>query len=219
MEQKSTAQKTTQSLRAKVGAMRGTVTVCSQCNSTFTSSHNRGQLYCSRQCAKTAFWASTPQAELDVQTAKMAKSLQGRPSWNKGISCRETTKAKLSAVHKLSGHKPKILGGNGRTNQHEMMAQEMLPATWIPQHPILTNQPRGSGYPSCYKADFANVRLKKILEIDGNSHTSRKHLDAKRDTFLASLGWSVYRVTNSEIQSMYTTFKLTGRTTILSRIH
>jgi very-short-patch-repair endonuclease len=218
MEQISTAQKITQSLRASVGALRGNVTVCSQCNSMFTSTHNRGQLYCSRRCSKTAFWQNASQGELDAQTAKMSASLTGRPSWNKGIPCRETTKAKLSAAHKLSGHKPKILGGNGRTCLHEAMAAEMLPTTWLPQYAIATKQPRGSGYPPCYKADFANPGLMKILEIDGNSHTSRRRLDAKKDLFLASLGWSVYRATNKEVQSMYTTFKSTGRTTILSKV-
>lgn len=218
MEQKSTAQKITQSLRAMVGAKQGTVTVCSQCSLMFTSSHNRGQLYCSRRCSKAAFWENASQKEIAAQAQKVSEALQGRSPWNKGVPCAETTKTKLRLAHLASGHKPKVLGGNGRTNRHEAMAAEMLPKTWIPQLVIATKQPKGSGYPHSYKPDFANPRLKKILEIDGGSHTSRKHLDAKKDSFLASLGWSVYRITNSEVQSMYTTFKSTGRTTILSRV-
>ena len=218
MAQISTAQKTTQSLRAAVGVARGIATICSQCGSIFTSTHNRGQLYCGRKCSKVAFWANASAQELAAQTEKMSKSLMGRESWNKGVPCSDITKAKLSAAHKLSGHHPKILGGNGRANQHETMTAEMLPATWMPQYAIPTKQPRGSGYPTCYKADFANPRLMKILEVDGNSHTSRKHLDAKKDSFLGSLGWSVYRVSNTEIESMYITFKSTGRTTILSKV-
>lgn len=218
MEQKSTAQKITQSLRTSVGAKRGTVTICSQCGSTFTSTHNRGQLYCSKKCSKEAFWANASQSELNAQTMKMAKSMIGKTPWNKGLPTREETKVKLRMAHLASGHHPQVLGGNGRVTECEQLAAEMLPSTWVHQFAIPTKQPRDSGYPTCYKVDFANPRLMKVLEIDGNSHTSRKHLDAKKDSFLASLGWLVFRVTNNEIRSMYTTFKSTGRTTILSKV-
>lgn len=218
MEQLSTAQKITQSLRTQVGAKRGTAAVCLQCKLPFVSTHCRGQIYCSRSCASIAKHKNTPPEEAAVSTKKMIASLKGKPAWNKGIPCREETKFKISAAHIIAGRKPPVLGGNGRPNECEQLAAEMLPSTWVHQFAIPTKQPRDSGYPTCYKVDFANPRLMKVLEIDGNSHASRKHLDAKKDSFLASLGWSVFRVTNNEIRSMYTTFKSTGHTTILSKV-
>ena len=218
MEQLSTAQKITQSLRAKGGSLQGSLSTCKLCGSTFVSSHNRGQLYCGRSCSKQSAWAQTSTAERAATLAKMSASMMGKPGHLKGKHHTEETKFLLSQAHKKSGHKPLQRGGNGKTSPCEQMATEMLPSTWVAQFAIPTKQPRGSGYPTAYKADFANFKLKKILEIDGSSHSSRKDLDAKKDTFLASLGWSVYRVSNAEIRSMYTTFKLTGRTTILSKV-
>lgn len=218
MEQLSPVQKITQSLRASVGATRGIATVCSQCNSMFTSTHNRGQLYCSRSCSKKAMWANFTPEEEQARTAKVSASMIGRPTWNKGLPWSGKVKAKLSQAHKASGHRPKTRGGNGKAVPCELMAQEMLPKTWRSQLTIKTGKKPVDGYPHHYKADFANPKLKKILEIDGNSHRQRKHLDAKKDELLASLGWSVFRVSNETIRSMYTTFKSTGRTTILSLV-
>lgn len=213
----SNAQKTTQSLRAKGGALRGQSAICGWCDLAFTSTHNRGQLYCSRSCSKSAMWKSSTPQEKAARIKKVATALKGRPSWNLGIPCRPETKMLLSGIHLLSKHRPKVRGGNGKVAPSEALAAEMLPKTWVPQFAISTNKPRGSGYPTHYKADFANPRLRKVLEIDGNSHTSRKSLDAKKDALLCSLGWSVLRVSNKQVLEAYLIFKSTGRMTILSR--
>jgi len=54
------------------------------------------------------------------------------------------------------------------------------------QHPI-----------SRFIADFAIVKSKIVIEIDGGVHrlASVQALDAERDTQLAALGWRVLRVT------------------------
>lgn len=214
----STARQTTLSLRQKAGAKRGQRAACLQCGSMFTATHNRGQLYCGRGCSKRANWSNSTPLEREARTQKTANALKGRTTWNKGVPCKPLTRLLLSLGHKASGHRPKTRGGNGHVSPTEALVWEMLPATWVAQHPIKTLQPKGSGYPPAYKVDFANPQLKKVLEIDGGSHSSRKHLDAKRDALLTSLGWCVYRISNQEAQSLYTTFKSTGRRTILSKI-
>lgn len=93
--------------------------------------------------------------------------------------------------------------------------REMLPKYWEFQYVILTGAKKGSGTATNYKVDFALSFKKWALEIDGTSHTSRKHLDAKKDTLLASLGWCVFRVSNAQVREWYTTFKSTGRIPIL----
>jgi hypothetical protein len=89
---------------------------------------------------------------------------------------------------------------------------EMLSSDWIAQYAIPTKIPRGNGYPTCYKADFADPTRKMIIEVDGESHRSRKQMDEKRDSFLESLGWSTWRVSNARVKELYTTWKQTGFT-------
>lgn len=192
------------------GWKRGDSGVCQCCGSTFVSSTNRGQKYCSRSCGRKAMWASKTMEERAALIEKGAVKLRGRPSWNKGVPCRTETKAKLSAAHRASGHRPCVQGGNGRIAPCEQMMLEMLPPYWNFQHVILTGKPRGSGFCAAYKVDFALPYKLWALEVDGNSHIARRHLDAKKDSCLESLGWSVFRVTNAQVRAWYTTFKLTG---------
>lgn len=210
MARQSPAPKITHSLPLTAGWKRGASGVCQSCGSTFISSTNRGQLYCSRSCSGRARWAGKTPAERAAISAKTAAKLLGRPSWNKGIPCSSATKQRLSASHKASGHRPILRGGNGQIAPCEQMMREMLPPYWDYQYVVLTGEPRGKGYPTSYKLDFALPFKRWGLEVDGNSHTSRKGLDAKKDTLLASLGWCVFRVTNQQVRAWYTTFKLTG---------
>lgn len=211
MGQKLNAQKTTLSQPPKVGWKRGAQGVCQWCGSTFISSTNKGQLYCNRSCGRKAMWAAKSPEQRKMIAQKTATKLLGRPSWNKGIPCRPETRAKLSVAHKTSGHQPKLRGGNGHVAPCEQMMREMLPKYWEFQYVILTGAKKGSGVATSYKVDFALSFKKWVLEIDGTSHTSRKHLDAKKDTLLASLGWRVFRVSNAQVREWYTTFKSTGR--------
>jgi very-short-patch-repair endonuclease len=55
------------------------------------------------------------------------------------------------------------------------------------------------GYPSHYKIDIAEPKQKIAIEVDGNSHHSRKALDTKKDAKLRSLGWIVLRFWNRDI--------------------
>jgi len=215
MAQESSVPKIIHSQPNQVGVKQGKQGVCAYCGLTFTSSTNRGQLYCGKSCSRRAMWASKTQEERNEITSKTASKLLGRPSWNKGVPCREETKRKLSAAHKTSGHKPKVQGGNGRVAPCEAMLREMLQPYWISQYSVKTNKPRGSGYAAAYKLDFALPFKKWGLEVDGNSHTARKHLDAKKDSLLASLGWCIFRVTNAQVRAWYTTFKSMGHITIL----
>jgi very-short-patch-repair endonuclease len=52
-----------------------------------------------------------------------------------------------------------------------------------------------------YIADFASVRARLVVEVDGGTHSSdAEHAhDERRDTFLRSLNWEVIRVTNDDV--------------------
>ena len=194
----------------KGGWKHGDSGVCQWCGSTFVSSTNRGQLFCSRSCSRFAMWQAKSSVERKAIAEKAAIKLRGRPSWNKGIPCRPETRAKLSAGHKAIGHCPRNRGGNGKIAPCEAMMREMLPAYWRGGFPIVTGIPRGNGYPPCYKVDFALPFKKLAIEVDGSSHTSRRSLDAKKDSFLMSRGWQVWRVSNEQVRKWFTTFKSTG---------
>jgi len=52
-----------------------------------------------------------------------------------------------------------------------------------------------------YIADFACIRARLVIEVDGATHNSdaeRRH-DARRDAFLRSRSWQIVRVTNDDV--------------------
>jgi hypothetical protein len=153
--------------------------------------------------------------EKTSKTAKKNYASGQRTTWNKGLEWSDEVKQKLSLAHKLSGHQPIVRGGNGKISECEKMMREILPSEWIMQCAIPTKMGRTSGYPTCYKVDFGIPQKKIALEVDGNSHRSRKRLDEKKDTFLQSLGWTVLRISNNRAQEMYSIYKLTGSMIIL----
>ena len=55
--------------------------------------------------------------------------------------------------------------------------------------------------PYHYRLDMANPELKIAVEVDGRSHNWEKvkESDARKDAFLASLGWIVLRFSNTAV--------------------
>lgn len=55
--------------------------------------------------------------------------------------------------------------------------------------------------PKCYKVDLADPETKLAIEVDGNSHLTKKwrFLDARKTEILSLIGWSVLRFTNQEV--------------------
>lgn len=97
--------------------------------------------------------------------------------------------------------KPQVRGGNGTgPTKAESQIMEWFPdASW--NFPVKTKKKRGTGYPTNYKVDVAFVDLKLAIEADGASHllAARKGKDAKKDSLLKELGWTVLRLKNSQI--------------------
>src|SRR5262249_44048133 len=52
-----------------------------------------------------------------------------------------------------------------------------------------------------YVADFACVRARLIVEVDGGTHSNSAEVehDRKRDAYLLSKGWRVFRVSNEDV--------------------
>lgn len=51
-----------------------------------------------------------------------------------------------------------------------------------------------------YFADFACIKARFIVELDGASHDVRHNYDAKRDARLRNEGWTILRISNDEIE-------------------
>jgi very-short-patch-repair endonuclease len=52
-----------------------------------------------------------------------------------------------------------------------------------------------------YIVDFACTRTHLVIEVDGDTHSTDVELehDRKREIYLTSLGWRVFRVTNEDV--------------------
>jgi hypothetical protein len=98
------------------------------------------------------------------------------------------------------GWMPQVQGGNGKPPP---VAQMLLASAlgWEMEVAVPTKQPRGSGYPTCYKLDMANRDLRIGVEVDGPSHCSleRQAQDRKKEELLQSLGWKVLRFSNEVV--------------------
>jgi very-short-patch-repair endonuclease len=51
-----------------------------------------------------------------------------------------------------------------------------------------------------YIADFACMKARLVVELDGPSHDTRLAYDAKRNLDLQKMGWTVIRFTNEDVR-------------------
>lgn len=112
---------------------------------------------------------------------------------------RPEVREKVSRRLKAMNHQPSVRGGNGRgLTEPQRMMKEILGEPW--QAELSVSLGRSTpGYPTHYKLDLGNAEMRVGIELDGNSHRSRKAQDQKKDEKLASLGWTVLRFWNREI--------------------
>lgn len=131
----------------------------------------------------------------------------------------EATRKKVSDTLKLIKHKPKLQGGNGKpaTTAEMILFTIFSGLGFVMQPAIKTGVKRGdlAKIPPSYKPDIGNFSIKLAIEADGSSHTSRRHLDAKKDATLRGLGWTVLRFTNQQILTETTWMVETVMSTIL----
>lgn len=110
-------------------------------------------------------------------------------------------RAKISRRLQEMNHGPSVRGGNGRglTREQRLLA-DALGDSWQAEFALSLGR-RKAGYPTHYKLDIANFSLKIAIDVDGNSHHSRRSQDAKKDAMLVSLGWKVLRFWNRDIRT------------------
>ena len=93
---------------------------------------------------------------------------------------------------KAYGGRPR---GNGKppTEAEAEMTRRLASLGFIPEFILKTG--KKSPLPVHYKIDLAHPAEKVAVEIDGSSHSGsrREETDARKDSFLRSIGWRVLR--------------------------
>jgi hypothetical protein len=181
---------------------------CAQCGRSYTAKDfpsRPAKKFCSRDCELA--WRATDQtmkthARRGLEAAHRSPALQDYL-----MSARNPFRGPGAEVIRTRGHAvqaaagwPTLTGGNGTglTTPQELLLRQ-LGEEFTPEYSIgLKKEP---GYPKKYSADLACSRLKLIIELDGHSHWGkpRQELDRKRDTKLASLGWTTLRFQNETV--------------------
>lgn len=173
---------------------------------------------CSRSCARKQMWKAMPVVQREAVSKKMSESSTGRPSWNSGRPWPAAHRARLSRQAKLEGRTIKIRGGNGTGMAPcEKLVAEVLPPGWRWNFAVPLG-PRRSGYPTCYKLDFALPEKKIGLEVDGPSHRnpSRRAQDWRKVLRLGQYGWRVFRISNEKVRSSTTSELRAALTSLLA---
>jgi very-short-patch-repair endonuclease len=117
-------------------------------------------------------------------------------------SCPEF-RAKLDAISKSRKGKSWIglRGGNGFITEPQRLLAEAT--GWPMEHAVLTApvKEKFPSLPNCYKVDLAFPALKIAVEVDGDSHKTKKwkFLDKRKTAVLNALGWSVLRFSNEQV--------------------
>ena len=199
MEQQSTAPKITRSSHLKGGSKPGTwqgelvysaKKTCENCGAIFRPWMKAGvrpmrrgawekQRFCSISCSKE----------------------KENAMWVPGATERMT-----NTLRKI-GHHPKDRFGNGHgMTKPQQAVLTWLGAGWIAELSIATGASPGTGLPRNYKPDIAHPEMKIAIELDGASHSGKRLIeDRRKDNFLTSAGWKVFRVKNKDADRLCST--------------
>lgn len=129
---------------------------------------------------------------------------------------RPEVREKVSFKLRAMGWKPPVRGGNGHgpTLHEQRLASALGMETSVV---VKTGKPRGSEFPQHYKLDIGSHELRLGIEVDGQSHgvLERKRQDRKKENFLRSIGWTVLRFSNAEVDKNLTGCVQAVQSTIL----
>jgi hypothetical protein len=153
----------------------------------------KAKIYANRDWSKISKKRYTDNPQLGInQSARMkANNPSQRPDVQEKI---KTTKRINGTLHVWKGER----GGNGKLTEPQ---QRLAIALGWPTEVAISLGKRKSGYPTCYKVDVGNEKLKIAIEVDGAGHQKKQvaQKDRKKEKMLNLLGWTVLRFTNREI--------------------
>lgn len=166
-----------------------------------------GRMYCSKSCRSKHMYVLMPEMREKSRTSmkKIRVLPEVQEKLNKHLHSESNpfrhpeVRRKAHAALREQGY-AHLNGGNGKAIS---IPQKLLAARlgWQTECVVLTMKKRGEGYPPAYKIDIADPVLKIGIEVDGHSHSLEKVKikDRKKDDFLTSLGWKIFRFKNKEV--------------------
>jgi hypothetical protein len=160
---------------------------CKTCNKEFYAQPYLSRMYCNPKCA--------------------GKSSSIRMKENNPMRD-DSVRKKVSNTLKKIGHKPKVLGGNGRgpSVYQKQLYDELVKINDSFKMEFIFKTKlfnKDKIYPNHYKIDIALFSHKIAIEVDGSSHNSKKVkiCDKKKSDLLISQGWKVLRLSNYQIET------------------
>ena len=140
---------------------------------------------------------------------------------NRDISLR---KRLMESAAKWRRDHPTFLnrGGKPRITKPQMKLATALGLLDNMEHIVLTKGAKGivPSLPSWYPVDIAHPQSKIAIEVDGNSHRTKKwkFIDARKEKVLSFLGWLVLRFWNKDVLEKTEEITNTIRGFITSRL-
>jgi hypothetical protein len=157
--------------------------------------------YCSLECASKVKKEALVKSATIIRNSKEFRQRASErmkvknPMWMDGV--------KDKMIESSKGKTFLSRGGNGQLTKHQIMLH--LGTGFPMEHPIETATVKHlfKSVPNAYKVDLAYVENKLAIEVDGASHKLKKwkFLDKRKTEILNSLGWTVIRFTNQEVET------------------
>ena len=184
-----------------------------------TQSQMKKQICCSISCASKMKWKKEETRQKWKNSMKkhnMSEKMKEVHRKNPNIRKESSERMKknnpmfnLESLEKmkksLSGKTFLSRGGNGTLTKQQKKLYKVLSQEWEMEYTILTKDYIGhqKSLPNHYNVDIANLKLMLIIEIDGKSHKLKKwkFIDKRKTEILTSLGWTVLRFWNEEIDN------------------
>lgn len=188
--------------------------VCLQCGKIFylTSKGqlSAGQKYCSKKCAAIHRFCGTETGR--VYAARMRRNGNAWKGKKNPFTAERMRKnnpmsnsiSRERATMKLRGRTFLSRGGNGSlTKQQVSLCQALGLREDTMEHVIPTAKAKEhfQSLPTSYKVDIGIPEVKLAIEVDGNTHKTKKwkFLDRRKTAVLNFLGWTVLRFWNKEV--------------------
>jgi very-short-patch-repair endonuclease len=154
----------------------------------------RGSGYCSEKCRKE-FFSKIASITMSNTNKKYASE---RMKKNNPMF-REESLNKMKAS--MAGRTFLSRGGNGQLTKQQQKLSELTQL--IMEYPISVKNQMSleKSLPKCYKVDLAHPETKLAVEVDGKTHQLKrwKYLDKRKMAVLKSLGWTILRFTNQQV--------------------
>src|SRR3984885_6632003 len=171
------------------------------------SKKQAAKMTCSRSCScKMVSKRPERKAQFMLRIAPTRGQMAGVPRPDASIRMRlnnpmrdPAARAKMIASNK--GRTFLSRGGNGQLTRQQIAMAKILCWPMEVSIPTAAVKHMFPSLPNSYKVDLACMEMKLAIEIDGNSHTTKKwkFLDRRKTEVLNSLGGTVLRFWNKEV--------------------